>query len=86
MAAMLQSWFMNLSPYGAGAATALMLGLAPLPRSVMRIIDVVPPLVWYAGAGYVVSAPGQDQGAAMAKSLAGGLGTSYLMSLALAPS
>lgn len=80
---MFQSWFMNLGPYGAGAATAAMLALAPLPSSVLNIIDIVPPIVWYAGAGYVITSPSQDQGAAMLKSVAGGVGTSYLMALAL---
>ena len=79
MAAMLQSWLMNLGPYGAGAATAAVLQFVPLPQFAINVANAVPYAVWYGGAGYLVSTPGQDQGAAVLKAIAGGIGTQYVI-------
>ena len=78
MAAMLQSWLMNLGPYGAGAAVAAVLQFVPLPQFAITVANTVPYAVWYGGAGYLVSTPGQDQGTAVLKGIAGGIGSQYV--------
>lgn len=83
MAMMLESWFMNLGPYSAGAAAAVFFATMPLPEIVLRAVNTVPPAVWYAGAGYAVSPPGRDQGAAALKGIAGGVGATYILTRVL---
>ena len=75
----LQSQFMNLGPYAAGAVTVAVPALVPLPNMVVRVLATVPPAAWAGGAGYMVADPGEDQACAALKGIAGGIGASFII-------
>ena len=74
-----QDVFTNMGPYAAGAATVIVPAYIPMPGIVIDTLMIVPPLVWQAGAGYMVATPGEDQACAAMKGIAGGIGAAFVI-------
>lgn len=71
--------YANLGPISAGAATVVVPAFVPLPGFVRSVTNVVPPVVWAAGAGFALAPAGDDQLSYALKGAAGGLGAAFVL-------